>query len=187
MMKWSYAGGLLVAAALVACKPMYGDPAETLPKVKVPVDKNLKKDPEPDLAAKPPLIDKCEVDISRQTKVKRDRPAAVAHLQEGETQRRRAEKAPAEAEKVELTRQSLRSYSEALVADPFDADATLMLAVSYDALRRKGCALRMLERIGLMRANKNFEADARAAAERARTNPHWFADYRDQAMKAVTP
>ena len=188
MMKRKYAGGLLVAVALVACKPMYGDRAETLARPKIPIDKSLKRDPEPQVPAKPGLVEMCQVDISRPNpKVKRDKAAAARRLQDGEVKRQRAQKEPDAAASTALARQSLESYSEALVADPFDADATLMLAVSYDTFRRKGCALRMLERIGLMRANPAFEGDAKAAADRVRTNPHWFSDYRDQALKAVVP
>ena len=187
-MKRLYAGGLVVAAALAACRPMYGAPSEKLGKPRVPVDKTLKQDATPQAPAKPELVEVCPVDINRPSeKVARNRAAAKQRLQEGEQERERAQKEADDAEKARHAKRSLQSYSEALVADPYNAEATLMLAVAYDSFRRKGCALRMLERIGLMRENPALQAEALAAADRVRTNSQWFAEYRNEALKAVVP
>ena len=187
MMKWKHAGGLLVAVAMAACQPMYGAPPEKLAKPKIPVDK-IKEETKPQPPAKPELVDVCPVDISRPAeKVARNKTAAQQRLQEGDVERERSQKEADDAEKAKHAKRSLQSYSDALVADPYHAEATLMLAVAYDAFRRKGCALRMLERIGIMRSNPALRGEAMAAADRVRTNPQWFAAYRDEAMKAVVP
>jgi hypothetical protein len=186
--QWKQAGGLLAIAALVACAPMYGDKPEKLGKVKVPVDKTLKTDPGPAAPPEPGYVDVCPVDISRNPKgVVRKKEVAQRRLQEGDTELARAEKERDEQVKAVIVKRGLQSYSDALVADPYQAEATLMLAVTYDSFHRKGCALRMLERIGIMRGNPDLEQAAIAAADRVRTNPQWFAKYRDEALKAVVP
>lgn len=186
-MKWTFAGGLVLAVAAAACKPMYGAPPEKLARPRIPVDRTLKEDPKPQ-PSKPELIEVCPVDINRPaTKVARNKVAAKQRLQEGDIARERVEREADDAEKARHAKVSLQKYSDALVADPYHAEATLMLAVAYDRFRRKGCALRMLERIGIMRGNPDLEAEAIAAADRVRTNPQWFADYRDEALKAVVP
>lgn len=186
MMKWTYAGGLLAVVAVAACKPMYGAAPEKLAKPKIPVDKTLKPDPKPQPPAKPELIADCSVDMHRPNdKVVRKKSVAQQRLQEGDTERVRAEKETDKAERARHARRSLVSYSDALVADPYHAEATLMLAVAYDMFRYKGCALRVLERIGTMRGNPSLEREAMAAADRVRSNPQWFAEYRTEAMNAV--
>ena len=187
-MKWKYVGGLIVAAAAVACQPMYGAPPEKLAKPKIPVDKTLKPDPTTPPPAKAEQIELCPVDINRPSdKVARNKTVAKQRLQEGDVERERVQRETDDAEKARHAKLSLQKYSDALVADPYHAEATLMLAVQYDAFRRKGCALRMLERIGIMRGNPALQAEAIAAADRVRTNPQWFADYRNEALKAVVP
>lgn len=188
MTQWKHAGGLIAVAALVACGPMYGGKPEKLAKPKVPVDKTLKPDPGPTAPVEPGYVDLCPVDISRNPKgVVRKRDVAQRRVQEGDAELARAQKESDEQAKAVIVKRSLQSYSDALVADPYQAEATLMLAVTYDSFHRKGCALRMLERIGIMRGNPDLEQAAIAAADRVRTNPQWFAKYRDEALKAVVP
>lgn len=187
MMQWRYAG-LIAVAAMVACAPMYGEKPERLAKPKVPVDKTLKGEPAVQPTAEPALVDVCPVDISRNPKgVVRKKDVAQRRVQEGDAALARAQKEPDDGAKAALVKRGLQIYSEALAADPYQAEATLMLAVTYDSFRRKGCALRMLERIGIMRGNPDLEPAAIAAADRVRTNPQWFAAYREEAMKAVIP
>ena len=53
---------------------------------------------------------------------------------------------------------------------------------------RKGCALAMLKRIGLMRLNPTFQKDAnRVAASVTQNAGQWFPVYESDAISAVTP
>jgi hypothetical protein len=80
---------------------------------------------------------------------------------------------------------ALEKYREALEANPYDAEATLKLALQYDALRRKGCALAMLHRLTALTINPRFITAANAQIQTVGDNPSWFKGYRNEALVAV--
>ena len=61
----------------------------------------------------------------------------------------------------------------------------LKLAVAYDTLMRKGCALALLKRIGDMKRHPRFQQAARATASDVAGNATWFRGYRSDAIAAV--
>jgi tetratricopeptide (TPR) repeat protein len=111
---------------------------------------------------------------------------AATHTVEGDKKSADYDVAPA-ADKEDLINESIREYQRALREDPYNAEATLRLALAYDKVRRKGCALALLERLEKLAQNPKFSAEANAAIDQIeqRGNRKWFGDYRRDAMRAV--
>jgi len=76
-------------------------------------------------------------------------------------------------------------YAKALAKDPYDADATLGLAVAYDRAWKKGCALALLKRLDTLAANPKFAGAAQRSVDRIVDHPDWFKAYRRDALRAV--
>ncbi len=80
---------------------------------------------------------------------------------------------------------AIAAYRTALIADPYNADLTLALALAYDRVYRKGCALQLLRRLEALAASKQLGAPARAAIARVADNTQWFRTYRRDADAAL--
>ncbi|HEX4452909.1 MAG TPA: hypothetical protein VH143_18670 [Kofleriaceae bacterium] len=91
------------------------------------------------------------------------------------------------AEQATLLVESIEHYADALRADPYDASATLGLAIAYDHVLRKGCALAMLRRLNALSQNARISPDAKSRVAAVVDNPQWFKGYRNDALEAVTP
>lgn len=85
--------------------------------------------------------------------------------------------------KPQLAVQGVEAYRQALIADPYNAEATLKLALAYDKVLRKGCALAMLKRLDALAANPKFGAEPQI--NRVLDNEQWFKPYRNDALKAL--
>lgn len=96
-----------------------------------------------------------------------------------------ARKKTKKEEAFEGYRDAIDRYSAALRADNFDAQATLQLARAYDALYRKGCALKMLERLQVLTKNPKKSPHALEAVQELADNTHWFEGYRPEAIAAA--
>jgi hypothetical protein len=166
--------GMVVFAA--ACQPMYDAKA---PKLKdPPIAKHDKsKDPPP---PEPTYDEKCTVDFSAPPTQKRQTKVAQQHLVAGDTAIESAQREPA---KQEMAAQGVEQYRQALIADPYNAEATLKLALAYDKVLRKGCALAMLKRLDALAANPKFGAEPQI--NRVLDNESWFKPYRTDALKAL--
>jgi hypothetical protein len=77
------------------------------------------------------------------------------------------------------------AYRSALLADPYNADLTLALALAYDRVYRKGCALQLLRRLDALAASKQFGGPARAAIAKVADNTQWFRTYRRDVDAAL--
>jgi hypothetical protein len=82
---------------------------------------------------------------------------------------------------------SIDKYVAAPRADPYSAAATLRLAVAYDQVRYKGCALAMLRRLHALGANTKLVPDQAQRIDDLVDNPQWFKDYRKEALAAANP
>ena len=85
----------------------------------------------------------------------------------------------------ELIKQSIDKYRSALVKDPYNQEATLKLAVAYDMVYRKGCALALLKRISALESNPKYKNAAKRVADEVADNGQLFKGYRKDAVSAV--
>ena len=170
---------------IAACRPVYDGAAEPLSKPKVvPVSK--RPPVPPTTIAKTPYVEKCNVDFRRDPiGTKRNPTAASTHVAAGDIKVAEAGHAPKETAKVDLVVEGIKSYRRALEADPYDADATLQLALAYDEVLRKGCALAMLRRLDELALHPKLGIAAKPRARRVKDNEDWFHDYRKEALDAI--
>jgi len=171
----------ILALVLFAGCSMYGAPADRLHPV--PPIRHAKVDP----AAPPPVYaETCSVDFHRSPAgVKRKTDVAQTQVSAGDTTLDDSKKATTDTARADLIVSGIQHYADALRADPFDAAATLKLAVAYDKALHKGCALAMLRRLDALAQNPKIAPDASARVDDVVDNPQWFRDYRTDALKAV--
>lgn len=133
-------------------------------------------------------IEDCPVDFHHMIPkggVKRDPMAAGTAVQSGDRSIKTANEATEPERRVDELRAAIEQYKHALVSDPYSSHATLQLAVAYDRVYRKGCALELLRRLYALANHPDFQADATNDIDRIEDNKAWFKDYRSEAMKAV--
>jgi hypothetical protein len=169
---------LVALVALAGCQPMYGAPAEQLHHHSAG-NRGLG---EKTIA----WVDACEVDFSQ--------PAAAAHPTpraarlasvRGEASVQRAKVARTDETRNEQWVAAVGAFREALVADPYDAEATVQLARAYDAVNHRGCALAMLRRLAKLTINPTLSPEAHRQVELVADNDTWFARYRKDALAAI--
>jgi hypothetical protein len=173
--------------AVAACQPMYGNKPERLRPVEPIKQKTAKPEAKPEAPPAPVFVDKCKLAVAMTGQS--DRVGAKVPYNEGVARLDESEKQPADSQAQAATaKQSLEKFRDALTFDNFHADATLGLARAYYTFHRKGCALEMLKRIGLMRQNPALQKDAnRVASSVMQHADQWFAPYQSEARDAVTP
>jgi hypothetical protein len=175
---WSVVG---LCLGIAACKPLYGGPPEhihTAGDVK----------PHPADPPPPPTIyhEECQASFQDDPHKWNPKPkAAVPLIETGDTALASSDKAKEETAKVGLIRDAIDKYRLALQKDPYSADATLKLAVAYDKVLYKGCALAMLKRLASLAANPKFATDTSHALGAIGDNGTWFKGYRKDAMQAA--
>lgn len=173
---------LLACVALAACQPLYGGKPEKLsppPKKKRPAEETV-------VVAAPKYIEDCSANFRDDPKrVFRDTSTSNNLVQAGDDSIGQASRAKDPASQAELIRVSIDKYRNALLKDPYNADATLKLAVAYDRVLRKGCALKLLARIATLEAHPKFQREAKRAADLVNDTKEWFRDYRKDAVSAV--
>ena len=181
---WVRAGVSLVLAssiALAGCQPLYGGKPEklaTLPKKphkeEVVVETTFKD------------IEDCKADFHADPKsVSQQTNAAKALISEGDTAVASSDKATDPAAQGGLLKEGVDRYRSALLKDPYNAEATLKLALAYDRVYRKGCAIAMLKRLASLTTNPKFLKSANAAIDSMGDNAQWFKRYRKDADAAV--
>ena len=131
-------------------------------------------------------IDECQADFRGDNKsVRRQTPLANQLTGEGDTAIVNSEKASAPAAQAGLIKEGIDKYRNALLKDPFSPEATLKLALAYDRVYRKGCAIAMLKRLATLATNPNFAKASNAAIDSIGDNGQWFKRYRKDAISAV--
>ena len=104
---------------------------------------------------------------------------------QGDTALANADKATDPSAQAGLYRESIDKYRNALIKDPYNATATLKLALAYDKVYRKGCAIAMLKRLASLSNNPKWAAEANRNIDAIDANGAWFKGYRKDAMAAV--
>jgi hypothetical protein len=170
-----------LALVLVAGCSMYGAPADVLHAVP-PIHHTVTAEAPP-----PPIYNEiCAVDFHRNPRgVQRKTEVAATRVTEGDTTLAASTKATTETARADLIVSGIQHYSDALRADPFDAGATLKLAVAYDKAMHKGCAIALLHRLDALAQNPKLAPEASARIDDVVDNPQWFRDYRKDALAAV--
>jgi len=163
---------------------MYKNKAETL---KNPPKRNgpaVVVGPEP----APTFLDACDVNFSGPP-IKRSKHM-LSHSQKQTSNANAALQPslaarPTTASSVKSVSDAIDLYRNALLSDPYNAEATLKLALAYDRLLRKGCALAMLRRLDSIASNGKLDPYATPMVDLVVQNPHWFKPYHSEALKAV--
>jgi len=172
----------LGASGAFGCQPLYGGKPERLPS-----PSKKKKPPEVEAADVPVKeIDDCQADFRSDPKSVRQQSNVSNQLtSEGNTALANSDKAADPSAAAGLIRESIDRYRNALVKDPYNAEATLKLALAYDKVYRKGCAIAMLKRLAALSANPKYAKTAAPAIDSIDDNGQWFKRYRKDAMAAV--
>jgi len=177
-------GKTLIAVSMLAfaaCQPMYGDKAATLktpPPVKPPKDLPVE-------VVKVTYVDDCEFITKAVKNPRRDVKRAQIHVRTGDAKIADADVAAEPVRKGDLFIAGIDQYGTALTSDPFDAEATLKLALAYDKVLRKGCALALLQRLNKLAENPTYADSANEKIDAVTDHKKWFEGYRPAALKAV--
>lgn len=182
---------LLVSACLVlvggvvgsaGCQALYGGKPE---KLRNP-ERKKKPDDLPEQAVEVKYIDDCIANFRDDPKLVRpDTSRSNALVGDGDATLSQATRAKEPAAQAELIKQSIDKYRGALIKDPYNQDATLKLALAYDMVYRKGCALALLKRIAALESNPRYKSMARRVADEVADTPTMFKGYRKDAVSAV--
>jgi hypothetical protein len=171
-----------VAFGFAACSPLYGGAPE-----KLHTPEKKKRPPEPPEAAdQVKYIEDCQASFQDDPRKWHPQPTLARPLVEtGDTAIASSDKTNEPNAKVGLIREAIDKYKSALIKDPYSADATLKLAVAYDKVLRKGCAIAMLKRLASLSNNPKFANEANRSIDAVGDNAVWFKGYRKDAMQAV--
>ncbi len=173
---------LALAVGAVACQPLYGGKPE-----KLHTPEKKKRPPEPDVPAdQVKYIEDCTASFQDDPRKAHPQPPLSRQLVDGgDTAMATSDKTPEANAKVGLIKEAIDKYRNALIKDPYNADATLKLAIAYDKVLRKGCAIAMLKRLASLSANPKFANEANRQIDAVGDNSQWFKGYRKDAMAAV--
>ncbi len=173
----------LLTVSTVACAPLYGSKPE---KLAIPPKK--KKPPEaPVVAAEIKWVEKCVASFRDDPKTAPKRETALSNklTSDGDNAYQASDKAKDAQSGATLIKESIDKFSNALRKDPYNAEATLKLALAYHKVYRKTCALAMLTRLQSLSRNPKVSPDAGRMADSVVDNTTWFEGYRQDAVTAV--
>lgn len=173
---------LTLACGVTACAPMYGARPE---KLKNPERRKRPKEVE---EAKPQIqyVEDCSANFTDDPKKARPQvPLARRLFAQAESALEESERAKEDTAKVGLIQEAIDKYRNALIKDPYNIPATLKLAVAYDRVLRKGCAIAMLKRLASLSNHPKFASEANRNIDAIDANAQWFKGYRKDAMSAV--
>jgi hypothetical protein len=174
--------GVLGGGLSAGCQPLYGGKPE---KLATPAKKATPKE-EPVVEAPVKMVDECTADFRADPRTVRPQASlAEALTEQGSTAITNSEKATEPTARAGLIREGIDKFRNALIKDPYNATATLKLALAYDRVYRKGCALAMLKRLATLATNPKFSRTANAEIDSIGDNSQWFRHYRKDAMTAV--
>jgi len=176
------AGVVLIAGSVVACQPLYGGKPE---KLRNPERKKKPEEP-PEAAVQIKYVEDCVASFRDDPKLARPDPGrANALVGDGDTALAQVSRAKDPASQAELIKQSIDKYRGALIKDPYNQEATLKLAIAYDMVYRKGCALALLKRISVLESHPKYKSAAKRVADEVADNNQLFKGYRKDAVSAV--
>jgi hypothetical protein len=168
-------GALVAALVFGACSHPVAEPLHA--PARVPhVD--------PPVTDEPAYVDDCATDFHRPATAAA-RPATVASTTHGDRLFADAEHQQDPDARAAGYVAAITEYRQALLGDPYNADVTLALALAYDRVYRKGCALQLLRRLDALAQSKPLGAAARAAVAKVGDNIRWFGTYRREAEAAL--
>jgi hypothetical protein len=174
-----------VAAACLlaaACQPLYGGKPEKLHNP----EKKKRPPDAPEAAVEIKYVEDCAADFRKDPKGVRSEPSIANDLVgQGETAMVNGDKAKDPKAQTDLFRDGIDKFRNALVKDPYNVEATLKLAVAYDKVYRKGCALQMLRRLVSLSSNPKWSKEANRACDSVVDNTQWFKGYRKDAVSAA--
>ena len=153
----AFIAALGLGVGAVGCSPLYGSKPE---KLKNPEKK--KRPPEAvEAAPEVKYVDDCPTNFTDDPKKAQKQTTMSRQLFEaGETTMDQSDKAKEDSMKVSLMKEAIEKYRNALVKDPYNVPATLKLAVAYDRVLRKGCAIAMLKRLAALSNNPSWQSEA---------------------------
>lgn len=173
---------LVFAGGSVGCQALYGGKPE---KLRNPERKKKPEEP-PEKAAEIKYVDDCVANFRDDPKLVRPDPGRANTLVgDGDTAMGQVPKAKDPASQASLIVQSIEKYRSALVKDPYNHEATFKLAVAYDMVYRKGCALALLKRIAALESHPKYKSVAKRIADEVEGNGQLFKGYRKDALQAV--
>lgn len=173
---------IMALSVMASCQSLYGGKPE---KLTTPVKKRPPKD-EPVVEAPVKMIDECTADFRSDPRTVRAQTSLSNDLTtQGDTALINADKSADPSAQAGLYRESIDKYRNALIKDPYNPTATLKLALAYDKVYRKGCAIVMLKRLATLAANPKFSRVANAEIDSIGDNGQWFKHFRKEAMAAV--
>ena len=172
---WWLAG----VGALAACQPMYRGRPEPLVRAG---DHRPHREPVADFAAPPAYVDTCTVQFHEPPDAPRPPPPQPGTMGPWPA----GQPVPASALAPGPSPLGRLLHLRAVLAsDPYDARATLDLAISYDQVWRRGCALALLHRLDDLANHPQFAGGAQAEIARVVRTPSLFEDYRAAALAAL--
>ena len=172
---------LVIPCALAACQPMYGAKPQ---KLRTPDE--LQRPTEAAGSGAPvvvvPVMDEhCGIDRTVRSSVTPTRSVAEAAARKSVD----ASREPDAKKRAHMALDAVEGFRAVLAKEPFNHQATLGLAVAYDMLRRKQCALNMLARIATLAKHPVYKDRAEQLADDVKNTPRWFVHYRTEAERAV--
>jgi hypothetical protein len=173
---------IVLVGGSVGCQALYGGKPE---KLRNP-DRRKKPDEAEEKAPEIKYVEECIANFRDDPKLVRpDTSRSNALVGDGDTTLSQVSKAKDPASQAELIRQSIDKYRSALVKDPYNHEATLKLAVAYDMVYRKACAIALLKRIAALESNPKYKSQAKRVADEVADSPQLFKGYRKDAVSAV--
>jgi len=170
-----------MAFCATACQPLYGGKPE---KMKNPPPRRKPELP-PEEVVPVKYIEDCNANFRDDKKPTRDVGGSNDLTVKGDEAMQQVAKAANPQAEATLVSTAIDKYINALRKDPFNADATLKLAIAYDRALRKGCALKLLARLPQLEANEKYKRPAKLAADQVGDNKEWFRGYRKEAVAAA--
>jgi len=173
---------VVFAGGSVGCQALYGGKPEKLrnPERKKPPEEAAEKAPEIK------YVEECVANFRDDPKMVRPAPSDANRLVgDGDAALSQVSKAKDPASQAELIKQSIDKYRGALIKDPYSQEATLKLAVAYDMVYRKACAIALLKRINALETHPKYKSAAKRVADEVADNPSLFKGYRKDAVQAV--
>ncbi len=169
---------VLACLVLAGCSSMYADKAERLAKPPIKNPPKLEAVAQVDFK----YVDTCTFDFhANKMTVRADH--AVGHALTVEADATMDGAKGKDTKAYNSVRDAIDKYGNALRKDPYDAETTLKLALAYDRMYRKGCALAMLKRLAALDANPKFGAASQIG--QVVDNDSMFKAYRNEAKNAV--